>query len=694
MWKWLTRSEFMNASADAERLLLRLEELEAREVPAVLIQLDYTYDNGFFRNNPAAQAVMQQVATELGNSISANLAALTPSGSNQWTASFFNPATGAVTNVSNLVIGANTIKVFVGSRALGGGEAGVGGFGGYGISGSAAWISTVQNRNWSGFAPWGGSIAFDNTKNWYFGSNTSGLTSTKLDFYSVAYHEMGHLLGLGTSPQFKALSSGGYFNGYYSTHLYGGPVPLSPDGAHWRDGITVKGLPVSLDPTINYGVRVAWNSLDALALRDIGWGGPTTAAPPPAASPPPAAVPTPPVFTPQPVGSAKPVAFTGSTNGIVTMYTVSNGVLASTGQTLYPFVGYRGAIRVAGGDFNGDGIQDYAFTVGAGPQAVVQILNGRDGSVMVNQTAIFPGFRGGMFVAAADIDRDGKAELVVSADVGAGPHIQTFKVVGAGLQLQASFFAFDNPFYRGGARVSAGDLNRDGYADVVVSTGGLAEGRVAVYSGASLARGVAARLTSDFNPFPGVAAAVNTAVGDLNGDGYAELAVSLDRGAPGHVKVWAGNMISGRNPGAISPVASFYAFPPTDPSGARLAIRDMNGDGRAELVVGSGNQLNSMARVFSYEQAIAGGGGAPISYPTGSTRTYDGIYAGEHTDSSGPADSGSDQQAALPNDGTTHDTFTASAAPVLHNCNCAACRALADLASVANDPFLSTIPVA
>jgi hypothetical protein len=107
MWNWLTRSERRRPHRTAP--VLRLESLESREVPAILIQLDYTYDTGFFKNNPAAQAVMQRVAAELGNSISANLSAIAPSGVNSWTASFFNPATGAQVNLPNVVVGADTI---------------------------------------------------------------------------------------------------------------------------------------------------------------------------------------------------------------------------------------------------------------------------------------------------------------------------------------------------------------------------------------------------------------------------------------------------------------------------------------------------------------------------------------------------------------------------------------------------------
>lgn len=628
MWNWLTRRELRRRTSPRPPSL-RLESLEAREVPAILVQLDYSFDNGFFANNPAAQAVMQRVAAELGDSVSANLAALAPSGVNTWTASFFNPATGGVVSLPNVVVGANTIKVFVGARALGNTEAGVGGYGGYGISGTPDWVNTVQTRGWGGFAPWGGSISFDATKNWYFGQDAGGLSSNALDFYSVATHELGHVLGIGTAPLWQSLSSGGTFRGGNAMAAYGGPVPLSPDGAHWADGATVNGQPVSLDPVLNYGVRVNWSALDAAALRDLGWSAPAVASPPPAS--PPAPAPVPPVVNPVPLGNSKPVAFTGGTNGAVTMYTASGGSLVPTGQQFVPFAGYMGAIRVAAGDFDGDGVQDYAFTVGAGPQSVIEVLNGRDGSVMVGQTAIFPGFRGGLFVAAGDIDRDGRAELAVSADTGAGPHIQTFRVAGGSLQLESSFFAFDNPAYRGGARVAVGDLNRDGFADLVVTTGGMAEARAAMYSGADLRNGVAARLYGDFNPFPGFWGAINAAVGDMDGDGYGELAISIDRGGPAHVKVWSGATLGAGYIGSLPPAASFYAFPPSDPSGARLALRDADGDGRADLVVASGNPLNSMARVLSYEQAAAGGAGAGVSYPLGTTSSYDGVYAGEHT---------------------------------------------------------------
>ena len=596
----------------------RLEHLEERDVPAITIRIDYTYDTGFFANNPEARAAIEQVAAELGNSISADLAAITPGGGNSWAAVFTNPATGAQTQLANLTVAADTITVFVGARTLAGSTIGLSTSDGYRVSGSTAWMNAVTTRGWSGFAPWGGSISFDSSVRWHYGLTTSGLDANELDFYSVALHEMGHVLGLGTSSQWTALARVGYFYGASADALYGAPVPLASDGDHWADGVTLAGQSVSLDPTLASGKRVTFSSLDAAALRDIGWGAAEAAA-------------TTPFTLTGLADGQEPVAFTGSLHGSVAVYTRTGGALTDTGQQLTPFSGYGGTIRVAGGDFDGDGITDFAFTVGAGPQAVVEIVSGRDGSMIVNQTIIFQGFKGGLFVAAADIDGDGKAELVVSADAGAGPHIQTFRVANGTLQLQSSFFAFDNPAFTGGARVAAGDIDRDGYADVVVTTGGGALGRVAVYSGAALRNGTATRLLPDFIAFDGLWSGLNAAVGDMDGDGYAELAVSPDRGAPAHVKVWSGaSLTANRNtqPSALPLAASFFALPTSDSSGARLALRDTDGDGRADLVVASGNQRNAVARAFTYEQMRDAPAGVPTVAPLGSLLAFDGLYVG------------------------------------------------------------------
>jgi len=151
---------------------------------------------------------------------------------------------------------------------------------------------------------------------------------------------------------------------------------------------------------------------------------------------------------------------------------------------------YTGGVRVAVGDVNGDGFDD--IIVGAGPGAGphVKVFDGLDLKVHYDFDAYDPGFRGGVFVAAGDIDGDGKADIVTGpgagagASAGGGPHVKVFN--GATGQLHASFFAYDTGFL-GGVRVATGDIDGDGRTDIITGAGpGAPGGHVKVFNGVSL----------------------------------------------------------------------------------------------------------------------------------------------------------------------------------------------------------------
>lgn len=430
--------------------VLHLEKLESREVPAILIQIDYSYDTGFFTNNPEARATLERVAAELGNSLNANLSAIAPGGGNNWTATFFNPATGGQASIGNLTVGANTLRLFVGARDIPGSTAGFGGYGGYSISGSQAWINVIQTRGHSGFAPWGGSITFDSGLNWHFGQTTTGLGSNELDFYSVATHELGHVLGLGTSSQWQSLSQGGYFRGGNAISVYGAAVPLTSDGAHWADGITLGGQPVSLDPSINYGVRIGWTSLDAAALRDIGWGAASAA--PPASQPAPEPAPAPPPYILVPIAGA---------NGVITQYAFFNGQLYPTGQQWVPFPGYRGTFQQTFADFDADGAYDVVLGTPYPGVGVITIISGRDGHFIGAPRLTLGG--GVVAIGLADVDGDGLPEFFTGE--GSPVKLFVYDVSGGSIVPHAAFQAYGTP---GRAAIqSAGEVNREGYGDTV-----------------------------------------------------------------------------------------------------------------------------------------------------------------------------------------------------------------------------------
>lgn len=257
-----------------------VEPLEGRSLFSVAVQFDYSLDtNGFF-NDADRRTVLQAAANALTNRLTDTLDAITPTGTNTWSIVGTHPSTGAMFNVANKSVAANTVVVYVGGYDIAGSTLGLGGPTGWSASGTSGWLSAIRTRGEAGagttprtdFAPAAGSIAFDSATPWFFGTTTAGLTGSNFDFYSVATHELGHVLGVGTSDPWEKLASGGTFQGAKSKAVYGGAVPLDPSRSHLSDGVTVTGSTESaLDPTIAKGVRKSFNALDYAALDDIGW---------------------------------------------------------------------------------------------------------------------------------------------------------------------------------------------------------------------------------------------------------------------------------------------------------------------------------------------------------------------------------------------------------------------------------------
>jgi len=604
------------------RTVLSVEGLELRECPAIVFQIDYSYDTQGFFSDPVRRAVLQQAADSIGAHLDGNLPALNAGGGNTWAARFFNPATGGEVQIPNLSVGANTIVLFAGGRNLEGAEAGEGGFGGYSASGSQAWFDSIRGR--AAFGLWGGALSFDTAgTNWFFGSNTTGIGDTQLDFYSTAVHEITHAIGVGTSPQWNALTASGAFTGPAAMAVFGGPVPLGPDGDHWREGITVRGDVVSMDPFASLGRRVELSALDYAALKDLGWTVSDVSGVPGAGV----------SFTPPLAADAAgtPVVLTGATDGTAQVFTLrADNTLAAAGPAQTPFAGYTGVIRSVVGDFNGDGTQDYAFATGAGTAGTVRVFDGKTGADLVGRTTVLDGFTGGLFLAAGDVDRDGRDELAVSADAGGGTRVVLFRVGQGGLTTAADFLAFGDISFRGGSRVAMADINRDGADELVVGAGIGGGPRVAVYDGASLAAGKADRLVPDFFALDAsLRSGVYVAAADVDGDGSADVIYSTGNTGGPRVRIVSGAVVMA-NPGAdmaaLPALADFFTWDQNDRSGIRVAAKDVDGDGRAELIVGSGNKNQAAVRVIPFSEMNKPT--TAMANPFANPATIDGVYVG------------------------------------------------------------------
>src|SRR5262249_8921925 len=147
-------------------------------------------------------------------------------------------------------------------------------------------------------------------------------------------------------------------------------------------------------------------------------------------------------------------------------------VTAYDGKTLQPIlsffglpVGFTGGLFVAVGDVNNDGFADIITGAdrGGGPQ--VTITSGKDGSPLTSFFATVPTFTGGIRVAAGDINGDGFADVLAGAGPGGGPQVTLFN--GKTLSLLTAFFALPATF-TGGVFIATGDVSGDGKADIIV----------------------------------------------------------------------------------------------------------------------------------------------------------------------------------------------------------------------------------
>jgi len=274
---------------------------------------------------------------------------------------------------------------------------------------------------------------------------------------------------------------------------------------------------------------------------------------------------------------------------------VAGNVVNST--SFSPFGSFKGEIKVANADFNGDGVNDFVVAQGKNGKASVRVLNGTDptgGTLLFKVAAYSSTFHGGVNVAAADVDGDGVPELITAPDSGLRP-VKVFSGVGAHTLL-FTLSPFGTTF-KAGVRVAAGDINGDGRADLIMGAGPCVIGpRVLIVSGADTTV-----VLGDFKAFQAnFRGGVYVAAGDVNGDGRADVIVGAGTSpgaspgivtgvastpSPGaQVNVYDGGNFKG---GFSSVITTFQAYAGFN-GGVRVAAADFNADGRADIITGPG----------------------------------------------------------------------------------------------------------
>ncbi len=244
---------------------------------------------------------------------------------------------------------------------------------------------------------------------------------------------------------------------------------------------------------------------------------------------------------------------------------------------------FMGGGTVAVGDLGNDGIPE--IVVGAGPGGGPQVRIFRTNGTVINSFFAYPAdFRGGIRVAVGDVDGDGRNEIITGPGFRGGPQVRIFDGYG-NVKHTNGFYAFHTD-YRGGIHVAACDIDGNGEDEVVVGTGFDSQPHVRVFNRYGIYQNI------DFRPFGndqqgGVSVAcanvdggleeeivmgvnsygeswvktykadadkivvgsffafsgsfkggVNIAGGDIDGDGYDEIVVAANSGGGPHVRTF------------------------------------------------------------------------------------------------------------------------------------------------------------
>jgi FG-GAP-like repeat/FG-GAP repeat len=271
---------------------------------------------------------------------------------------------------------------------------------------------------------------------------------------------------------------------------------------------------------------------------------------------------------------------------------------------------------VEAADFDGDGKTDLAI---GSSSATVNVYRGGftpSGATGGTDSYAAPiqsgGDTGVLNLVSGDVNGDGVADLITNGyektTAGWDTNVVAFGAKSGGLPSSGG------KQLPGGFLSAVGDLNSDGYGDIVIGEdfdpepdgapsipGAVTGGKVVVVDGAATGVGSSYSIDQDSPDVPGVSETGDhfggdLSIGDVNGDGHPDLAVGAWGESVGSAtKTGSVTMLYGTAKGLTGSGAQYFTQDSAgvpgsnetgDEFGSDVKLTDVNGDGKADLTIG------------------------------------------------------------------------------------------------------------
>ncbi|HLP32363.1 MAG TPA: FG-GAP-like repeat-containing protein, partial [Bacteroidia bacterium] len=317
--------------------------------------------------------------------------------------------------------------------------------------------------------------------------------------------------------------------------------------------------------------------------------------------------------------------FNGTASGVNTSYTR----MVESDQTN----GMLGISVSFSGDVNGDDYSDvvvgfYGYTNGQTNEGAFMIYHGDASGISASSSTFVESnqasaFLGNSVACAGDVNGDGYSDVIIGAleyDNGQTDEGAFFVYHGkaSGLSTTAALMVESNQASArmGQSVASTGDVNGDGYSDVVVgipfyTNGQSNEGATMIYHGSSIGIGGSPIITLESNLAGARMGTSVSSAGDVNGDGYADVIIGVPFYANGQTDEGVAYVFHG---GASGISGSFASIIESNQAGSNMGwdvscAGDVNGDGYSDIVTSAQEYANGQTdegAAFVYHGSASG----------------------------------------------------------------------------------------